>query len=183
MHVTGKCLWGEGGLWGLGGKGRTSGQDPEEMDLQASHACPPRATVGMAGAAQGAPDFLFQDGCWAQLSRWVPRSGLAGSSPGSDRNRQAGGAQAAQPRAIPPSGRAPDLPALPPYPTQLSPENGLQTHALSGSGPVSAPGFSRPGLLCVPLVLLHTLACGSQLLGPPPPQGALLSGLARLPGA
>ena len=57
MHVTGKCLWGEGwrGLWGLGGKGRTSGRDPEEMQLQTSHACPPRATVGMMGAAQGAP--------------------------------------------------------------------------------------------------------------------------------
>lgn len=90
-----------GGLRGLGGKGRTSGRDPEEMGLQTSHACPPRATVGMVGAARGAPRLSVLSWVLGPPSCWIPRSALLGSSLGSSRKRLAGGPQATQPSAIP----------------------------------------------------------------------------------
>lgn len=105
-------------------------------------------------------------------------SALAGSSLGSNRKRLAGGPQAAQSRAIL---RVRTGPRPPRSPTIL---HGAVTQERA---PDTHPFWFRPHAgsrlpLCTPSVRLHTLACGPQFLGPPPPWGALLSGLALLLG-
>lgn len=159
------------GLWGLGGKGRTSGRDPEEMELRRPTPAHPEPPWARRGRPQGPPGFLFRAGCRA------PRPSRAGSSLGSDRKRPAG--ERGRPAQSDPTGQhgAPDIPAPPPSFMKLSPRNALQTCTPSGSGPKQAPGSPCPQRPpCTPSVPLQRLARGPQLLQPVLPRPPLWPG-------